>query len=507
MAENSGFAAAPQRTAADDSEQLDPIRTMQKDIAMLQRGEYKPRVFADEKVTIPVPPPNPWEDQNRPMTASRRIEDFQPEAPAPPPGATEAQASAIQELNKELARGNEIINRAADRLAYEPPPISPATAPQSHISISEIKSIAEFDILNLSEEHIRFAAAAAQKTADRSPFPRITPVPSTASVGVEPPVAQAPPQQPIFIPSPTRPISGPPEPSAVPPQPHYPTFVAPPQRTIDEKEGHDILSHALTAPPEIRTNVFEEPAASKRKIPLRFLLVFFLVILIIGGGALGIFFFLNRAQPAQTSPEPQPSPQPSPAPHVQEIPIPQSFIGTNTDTTIEATSIAEAKTLVAQHIQSPQAERDLFRLLVKINSEPKRYLTFEEMLQIFDINLPFFLRAGLDMEAGTLFTYTQPEGTRLGFVARIKDTTTAQTAARSWETTAPQDTAQLFALLGAPGTLPPAEFSENSAGSAPIRYLNFAQPDLSIDYTFTETLFVFTTSRASMGAALTALGR
>ncbi len=507
MAENSGLAAAPQRPAADDSEQLDPIRTMQKDIAMLQRGEYRPRVFADEKVAIPPPPPNPWEDKNTPVTASRRIEDFQPETPAPPPGATEAQASAIQELNKELARGNEIIDRAADRLAYEPPPVSPATVSQPRISISEIKNIAEFDILNLSEEHIRFAAAAAGKTLDRAPFTPAALVPPTPPISAGLTPAQAPAQQSIRVPSPAQPVSAPPKPLIVPAQPHYPTFIAPPQRTINEKEGHDILSHALMPSSEIRNDVFEEPAAPKKRVPLRFLLVLFLAVSIIGGGALGVFFFLNRAQPAQTSPEPQPVPQPSPAPQTQEIPVPQSFIGTNADITIEAANITEARTLVAQHIQSPQAERDLFRLLVKINSEPMRYLTFEEMLQTFNITLPFFLRAGLDMEAGTLFTYTQPEGTRLGFVARVKDATTAQTAARSWETTAPQDTAQLFALLGAPGTMPPAEFSENSAGSAPVRYLNFTQPDLSIDYTFTETLFVFTTSRASMGAALTALGR
>ena len=49
--------------------------------------------------------------------------------------------------------------------------------------------------------------------------------------------------------------------------------------------------------------------------------------------------------------------------------------------------------------------------------------------------------------------------------------------------------------LGMPASL---EFQDNNYRGTLIRYINFPEPDLTIDYAFANNLFILTTSRESM---------
>lgn len=99
----------------------------------------------------------------------------------------------------------------------------------------------------------------------------------------------------------------------------------------------------------------------------------------------------------------------------------------------------------------------------------------------------------------TLFSYSQPTGNRLGMAIKMATTSEAVfNDLRIWEQTLTNDTLKLL-LLKDRIPAPSADgFRSNIYRDVAIRYLNFPDPDLSVDYAVIGDKLIIATSRESM---------
>jgi hypothetical protein len=99
----------------------------------------------------------------------------------------------------------------------------------------------------------------------------------------------------------------------------------------------------------------------------------------------------------------------------------------------------------------------------------------------------------------TLFSYSQPTGNRLGLVIKMATTSDALfNDLRIWEQTLTNDTLKLLLLKDRIPTPSADKFRSNIYRDVAIRYLNFPNPDLSVDYAMMDNKLIIATSRESM---------
>ncbi len=141
-----------------------------------------------------------------------------------------------------------------------------------------------------------------------------------------------------------------------------------------------------------------------------------------------------------------------------------------------------------------QSQATFKRILVKlVNEQEKRYADLDTLISSLGISLPEKI---LSEENYTLFFYGQPEGNRLGIVISTEESLNEETIVND-----------LGPLLLRDETLTPfsEEFQDNIYQWVVIRYINFPNPDLSIDYAMVGDKLIITTSRESMYAAIDTL--
>lgn len=506
-----------QKNTPDQVEE-DPIRTMQKDIAMLQRGEYKPRRFVIPKPQPQKAPLNVWalkDEEQRPL---ERLEQFEFKRPQ----EKEAQKESPPAWPESLRRGEgpptlaeisaQLIKKQAQtpEKATPPPAVLPGTAiePEEQkrtISFGELKNVPEIDILNIEN----FDSYSAQEQ------PHIIPH-----------------AKPLIINSFTE-------------SPKH--FDSPPEKIVtldeitqnkdskqDKKSSigeHDILnfdqenlgtfaemSTALKHDSEQKEPANENVVSAPKSSGLKFILshkkllavivTTFITIPLLVSGYIVLNFLNNKevSRPTSTPPPASPTPQAPPAPQAHDIPV--SVIPISSDVTLTAESQIEAASQLINSLPSILAADKFTRILIKIQNDNEiRYLNLKEMLMIFNLRLPEYLENNFDFQNATLFAYSQNGMGRLGFAVRIKNRAETTSAASLWETAAYQDTKILLSYLGPTQPNPEMKFLDNNNYSIPIRYLNLPLADLTIDYAVSDTLFIFTTSRESMFATLEAIGR
>lgn len=119
-----------------------------------------------------------------------------------------------------------------------------------------------------------------------------------------------------------------------------------------------------------------------------------------------------------------------------------------------------------------------------------------EIIELLEINIPADVSNVLG-EKYTFFLYAQEEGNRAGFVNKIIDHEVLKAGLRDWENTMKEDLKPVFLgqELGEPAA---KEFQDNIYQDIDIRYLNFSDPLLTIDYALTSDYLIITTSRESM---------
>ncbi len=119
-----------------------------------------------------------------------------------------------------------------------------------------------------------------------------------------------------------------------------------------------------------------------------------------------------------------------------------------------------------------------------------------EVIESLEINIPADVSDVLG-EKYTFFLYANEQGNRAGFVVQIIDHEVLKAGLRDWENTMKEDLELMF-LEQELDESTTEEFQDNIYRDIDIRYLNFPDPSLTIDYAIVEDYLVITTSRESM---------
>lgn len=155
-----------------------------------------------------------------------------------------------------------------------------------------------------------------------------------------------------------------------------------------------------------------------------------------------------------------------------------------------------------------QEESTFRRILVKkVTPEKDYFLSFKKVLEVLGTTIPAGIFETLK-EENTLFLYAQEQGSRLGFVVEVSDIDKLAEYLGPWEETMISDLKPVFLdeEIGEPAAegfqdnvYPPAGETGQSIN---IRYLNFPESSLTIDYALVGDYLMITTSKESMYEAI-----
>jgi len=184
--------------------------------------------------------------------------------------------------------------------------------------------------------------------------------------------------------------------------------------------------------------------------------------------------------------------------------IPEALMPIHSTNTIEFT---EQDNLI-EKIAAIELEKNniVNRLIVKKDNQ---ILNLLDLVSILNLVIPknissSFAEAEIIGDNYTLFLYKQTQGNRLGLVIKIAQSETLATNLKDWEITMTNDLESLLLIE----EIPPAfteGFQDNIYRDIAIRYLNFPDPGLSIDYGIPDNKLILTTSQESMYAIISLL--
>lgn len=137
------------------------------------------------------------------------------------------------------------------------------------------------------------------------------------------------------------------------------------------------------------------------------------------------------------------------------------------------------------------------------------YFSLSDFLVVLNLNFPVNVLGritGHDVPSDnyTLFSFSQAPDNRLGLVIKLKQGLDLTEVLKLWESTITVDLKPLLLMQEIPTSFTET-FQDNIYKDIAIRYMNFSQPDLSIDYAVVNDKLVITTSRENMYAAIDAL--
>lgn len=138
-------------------------------------------------------------------------------------------------------------------------------------------------------------------------------------------------------------------------------------------------------------------------------------------------------------------------------------------------------------------EQDTFR---RILIKKDYFLSFKEISEILGMNIFTEVLNNLKDDY-ILFFYSQKEGNRLGIIVKVENVEILKANLRNWERTIKGDLRPIFLgqESGEPAT---EELRDNTYQNINIRYLNFPEPSLTIDYAVAHDYLIITTSKKSM---------
>ena len=188
--------------------------------------------------------------------------------------------------------------------------------------------------------------------------------------------------------------------------------------------------------------------------------------------------------------------------------VPLSLFSVDNTRTVTITSSEELRTLLTQSLQEWYNDNQFTRLVIKDTKENK-ILGLKEFFEklLIRVSEDFYQRIDNNF---TLFIYSQSEGNRLGFVAKIKNYEGLANLLRSQEATMENDFQPYFSLMGKEGAaiFPYFRNAENFQGyTGPnFRYQTLAREDFGILYLISGEYFVFTSSWKSTEKIIEKLG-
>jgi hypothetical protein len=268
------------------------------------------------------------------------------------------------------------------------------------------------------------------------------------------------------------------------------------------------LKKELPKPPEVKPLEPAKPEAKPSPPPVeakgrkkpKLIIILIIAILILAGVV--AFFYWQGKQPSSpeqpTTEEPGPEEPQPPGPEQPELSIPFLIPANKTKilSLSPESSLLEALKTEAQLEETTGIFKRIIILKQARTEERKEHLSLTNIFQRLGINILPYALAELK-ENYNLILYSQNGKTRLGLITEIENPENLKEQLRFWEETMFNDLKNMF-LGETPGGTATSKFHDNIYKEIPIRYINFPEPDLTIDYAIVNNLFVLTTSKESM---------
>lgn len=268
-------------------------------------------------------------------------------------------------------------------------------------------------------------------------------------------------------------------------------------------------------PPKVeRPKAAPPPAAAEPKAPPKKkggslkIIIAALVFAIVAFGIIWSVFIREAEEPA-LSPTPTLTPTTSPEGLGEIFGIPGSFV--------IASDQFDPMAELLDSIGGQLVGLNETKAFVIIDERGEKY-SLSQVLELLEINMPLSLEAAIDLDEYVLVVYGQTEEydsqgnlvvtsgsaarfKRIGVVVKVDDVIDAENTMLAWEDTMVGSVRQFFGLedrAASAGT-----FGDNTYNGVSVRFLNFPNPDLSIDYAFPssstgDNYLVLTNSRESL---------
>jgi hypothetical protein len=247
-------------------------------------------------------------------------------------------------------------------------------------------------------------------------------------------------------------------------------------------------------PKEIKPEQIKKPETVKKpeiikqtSKPINLKKILIPVIIVLAIIAIGIFFYWQGK--IEEEQQEFPSIEQSEEPQISEslIPVDETKI-------IKAGNNTSLLSLLKIEAGTDQS-KGIFKRIVPTKNE-KEILSLNELMQ--ELRIAIYPYALPDLkDKYTLVLYGQNGKRRLGLIIETVNPTNLKEQLKFWEKTMPEDLENLF-LNEMPGVTTSKGFHDNIYKEISIRYINFPNPDLTIDYAISDNLFILSISKESM---------
>jgi len=241
---------------------------------------------------------------------------------------------------------------------------------------------------------------------------------------------------------------------------------------------------------EAETEIKKEKKEKKKefKKPRKKGLFIITAIIIIVIAALAGFFYWQGTKP-------EPLPPPPPPPSGLQIPEPLISVDKTQKILLENNSLLTLLKTEAKSVQTAQTIRRIMPIN-SLNSEEKEILSLNDLIQDLRIAVYPYVLSELKNNY-TLVFYAQGTKNLLGIIIETTNPIKLNEQLRFWEKTMSEDLKNLF-LDEKRGEPISKNFKDNTYKEVAIRYINFPDPNLTIDYALFGNLFILSTSKESM---------
>jgi len=321
------------------------------------------------------------------------------------------------------------------------------------------------------------------------PAPKNVPMPTVKEIPVPKIEISTPKIEPIKIKSPLPEIEDFIVPTP-PPQVKIEQRIEEVNKEIGKRPQIEELKKELTIEKLKTENIFDsETKTDKKNLLLIVLGIILLVVVVLG-------FFYLRGLKIESNPSPLPVDE-------NKLQIPQSLISVDSTKTLKVENNISFLILLQDELKVEPLKT--FRRIVPIKNSSvdgrEEVLSLSELIKELNISIDPYVFSEFKNNY-TLVLYGQEENEkRFGLIVEINNSNNLREQLRSWEKTMIENLYNLF--LGKQPKIPANKsFTNSEHRGIPIRFINFPNPDISIDYAILNNLFILSTSKESIRAII-----
>jgi hypothetical protein len=272
------------------------------------------------------------------------------------------------------------------------------------------------------------------------------------------------------------------------------------RKGMEERKGEAKKPSLVQAPTQIIRPLPEKPSL-KERVGIRIVILLLLLVFLAAIGTFWWWFFKIKKPPQLPPPFSGQGTTTSetgtiPPETEVEISVPPSLISVKETFTLEISDPTELSNSLSPIMKKGLPEDQFSRIVVK-NLKHNKVLSLKEFFEVFQVGTPESLLEKLKDDF-TLFVFSSKTGSRLGFIAEIKNNEGLADLLISWEKTMEKDTEALSQFSGKTSQAPVPDFKSGKYQGVPFRYLDFPMPDFGICYAIDKNFFVFTFSGQSL---------